>query len=157
MKTLEEQKKVAVADPVGFANAVAAGEVTTTRCGALVVGPDPSSQLSESSNGHQAGSTDSDTDSVGKDSTKAKKFGNLPGPQNVVRAPPINWAKYHIIGDPLDAMHEEQRKRPTPGQPHVDEEPAYTPEHVIAAPYNPWTDKLPETSMRTRSVARKEG
>ena len=156
MKMLEEQKKAALADPAGFANAVAWGEVKTTRSGGLVVGPDPKAQWEEPANGLQNGITDTDEDADNELTRRAAKFEDIPGPQNVVRCPPVNWAKYHIIGDPLDKLHEEQRSRPTPGQPHMDEEPTRAPEHVIAAPYSPWTDRLPESSMRTRSVAKKE-
>ena len=60
----------------------------------------------------------------------------IPVAQDVVRAPPINWEKYHIVGEPLDRMHEEQQKRPTPGQPWSEAREA-----VVAAPYDPLKDK----------------
>lgn len=44
-------------------------------------------------------------------------FPKIPVGQNIARCPPINWAKYHIVGEPLDRMHEEQLKRPTLGTP----------------------------------------
>lgn len=78
----------------------------------------------------------------------------IPVPQNVVRMPPINWAKYHIVGEPLDKMHDEQRRRPSCGKPRLErpvvgegpglgEVPAQrAPEHVLAAPYRPLVDKL---------------
>lgn len=154
MKALEEQKKVALADPEGFANAVAAGKVKTASSGGLFVGPNPDTEHDGSSNDDEEGDTGTETDS--HRATRAMAFRDIPGPQNVVRCPPVNWAKYHVVGEPLDRMHDEQRRRPDPGQPHVDEEPKPAPEHVIAAPYSPWTDKLPETSMRTRSVAKRE-
>jgi len=157
MKTLEEQKKVALADAEGFVDAVTMGRVTTTRSGGLIVGPDPSIELEDLTDGPRSEHEDSggvpDKTAVGR----ATVLMDIPGPQNVVRCPPINWAKYHVVGDPLDKLHDEQRKRPTSGQPHTDEEPTRIAEHVIAAPYSPWTDKLPESSMRTRSVAKKEG
>jgi hypothetical protein len=31
--------------------------------------------------------------------------------------PPINWAKYGVIGDSLDKLHEDQLQHPTPGTP----------------------------------------
>ena len=156
MRTLEEQKKAALADPIGFANAVAAGDVRTTRSGGSVLGPDLDSHWEDSANTVQDNhSTGEDRDDHSMQSVT--KFGDLPGPQNVVRCPPINWAKYHIAGDALDKLHEEQKRRPDPGHPHTDREPTTVPEHVVAAPYNPWTDRLPESSMRTRSVAKKDG
>ncbi|KAH6626046.1 hypothetical protein B0J18DRAFT_423762 [Chaetomium sp. MPI-SDFR-AT-0129] len=41
----------------------------------------------------------------------------LPKPQNIVRAPPINWAQYGIVGESLDKLHAEQLAAPTPGAP----------------------------------------
>lgn len=83
-----------------------------------------------------------------------KDFGDIPSSQNVVRMPPINWAQYHIVGESLDKLHEEQRVRPSPGQPARDEDlrpRERAPESVIAAPYNPWTDKVGTKEGRTRS------
>ena len=157
MKTLQEQKIIATADPEGFARAVAAGELTTTRSGGVIAGPALDLQEQGLKNGDSNAAAKLDGDDSNKQPHKRSNFSDIPGAQNVVRCPPINWAKYHIVGEPLDRLHEEQRRRPTPGEPHVDEEPARAVEHVIAAPYNPWTDKLPETSMRTRSVTKKEG
>jgi hypothetical protein len=71
-------------------------------------------------------------------------FGQFPNPQNVIRCPPINWSKYHIVGEPLDRLHEEQRQRPEPGYVRRDEY-GRPPEHVIAAPYRPFVDKLEPT------------
>lgn len=157
MKTLEEQKKVALADVEGFMDAVAAGQIRTTRSGGLIVGPDASMEMEYPTDGPQGDNNKSKTDSDEKAVARETVSMDIPGPQNVVRCPPINWAKYHIVGDPLEKLHDEQQRRPTPGQPHTDEEPTSTTEHVIAAPYSPWTDRLPESSMRTRSVAKKEG
>lgn len=157
MKALEEQKKVALADVEGFVDAVAAGRVRTTRSGGLIVGPTPSMEWEDSSDGSQGDNKDTGGDLDEEAVESAIGIMDIPGPQNVIRCPPINWAKYHIVGDPLDKLHDEQRRRPTVGQPHIDEEPTRTTEHVIAAPYSPWTDRLPESSMRTRSVAKKEG
>lgn len=156
MKALEEQKKLAVADPEGFADAVAAGHVKTTRSGGLFVGPNPDNKTEDLP---EHGDTDSmDTDDEEQKPTRTKsKFADFPGAQNVVRCPPVNWAKYHIVGEPLDRLHEEQRARPSPGQLHTDDDSGRAPEHVIAAPYNPWVDKLPESSMKTRSLTKKDG
>lgn len=158
MKTLEGQKKVALADVEGFMDAVAAGQLRTTRSGGLIMGPNPSMEWEDPTDGPQGDNNNkSGRESDKKAVARATVSMDIPGPQNVVRCPPVNWAKYHIVGDPLEKLHDEQRRRPTPGQPHMDEEPINTTEHVIAAPYSPWTDRLPESSMRTRSVAKKEG
>ncbi|KAK2069502.1 hypothetical protein P8C59_004081 [Phyllachora maydis] len=43
----------------------------------------------------------------------------LPGPQNVVRCPPVNWAQYGVVGASLDKLHAEQRAAPSLGAPAV--------------------------------------
>jgi hypothetical protein len=69
---------------------------------------------------------------------KDAPFGQIPGPQTVVRMPPINWDKYHVVGESLDALHEQQRRWPgsTPGQGDRGRE------HSVAAPYSPFYDTL---------------
>ncbi|KAF4547598.1 Hypothetical protein D9617_39g039330 [Elsinoe fawcettii] len=44
-----------------------------------------------------------DEDEKMADSSQA--FPPIPEPQHVVRCPPINWEKYHVVGEPLDRMH----------------------------------------------------
>ncbi|RYO79609.1 hypothetical protein DL766_005527 [Monosporascus sp. MC13-8B] len=81
----------------------------------------------------------------------------LPGKQNVVRCPPINWAQYAVVGESLDRLHSEQQRRPAQGAPavvgpdgrfefvaegagagaHVDE-----PYLGVAAPYSPLRDRI---------------
>ena len=155
MKVLEAQKKLAVANPEGFADAVAAGQIKTTRSGAIFVGPHP--DVPEPANGDLRDGVDTDGDEERKRMPQELEFGDFPGAQNVVRCPPINWAKYHIVGESLDKLHEEQRARPAPGQPHTEMESERAVQHVIAAPYDPWSDTLHESSMRTRGPAKKEG
>ena len=104
-------------DPQGFARDLAAGNLsssTTSEEKGLIVG-DFSSDAAEEGQG-QGGD-------------------KIPKPQNVVRMPPINWAKYQIVGEPLDKMHEEQLHRPSCGRPRP-------PEYVLASPYRPLVDEL---------------
>ncbi len=155
METLEQQKKAAVANPEAFAADVGAGKVKTISSNGLVVGSTPEMEHKVCTDDFQDSALDSDSGDE-RPSQTGSKFGNIPGPQNVVRMPPINWAKYHIVGEALDKLHEEQRARPTPGQPRRDHEPSRAPEHVIAAPYSPWTDRVTEPYMRTRSHAKRE-
>ncbi|RYP03542.1 hypothetical protein DL764_005097 [Monosporascus ibericus] len=81
----------------------------------------------------------------------------LPGKQNVVRCPPINWAQYAVVGESLDRLHSEQQRRPAQGAPavvghdgrfefaaegagargHTDE-----PYLGVAAPYSPLRDRV---------------
>ena len=155
MKKLEQQKKAAVANPQDFAADVTKGKVKTISGNGLVVGPTPEVEHKTSPDDFQDSALDSDSDDE-RPLREGPKFENIPGPQNIVRMPPINWAKYHIVGESLDKLHEEQRTRPMPGQPRRNEDLSRAPEHVIAAPYNPWTDKVAEPYMRTRSHARRE-
>ncbi|KAI9694428.1 MAG: hypothetical protein M1822_000044 [Bathelium mastoideum] len=84
----------------------------------------------------------------------------LPEMQNIFRCPPVNWAKYHVVGESLDKLHEEQRKRPTEGEPQADtgleqvlggdvvrgqvDHLGRAPESVIARPYNIFEDGFPK-------------
>lgn len=155
MKNLEQQKKAAVADPERFAADVAKGKVKTISGNGLMVGPALEVEHKTTPDDFQDSALDSDLDDE-RPLQEGPRFENIPGPQNVVRMPPVNWAKYHIVGESLDKLHEEQRARPTPGHPRRNEDLLRAPEHVIAAPYNPWTDKVAEPYMRTRSHARRE-
>ncbi|KIW00962.1 uncharacterized protein PV09_07484 [Verruconis gallopava] len=91
-----------------------------------------------------------------------QEFPRFPMPQNIVRTPAINWAKYGIVGDTLDKMHEEQRTNPTLGEPErlatrssqpttpvvesdqiLEKGPEpKAPRFVMAAPYDPLKDQL---------------
>lgn len=129
-------KEAAAADPEGFARELAAGRLRTEDRGAVIQFSDENEM-----------DIDEDEDDTGNpkqtkgDSPSA--FARIPQPQNVVRMPPINWAKYQVTGEPLDRMHEEQLRRPDPGEPR--REPA--PEHILASPYRPLVDQL-ETHAR---------
>ncbi|KAK6425555.1 hypothetical protein LTR95_016251 [Oleoguttula sp. CCFEE 5521] len=70
--------------------------------------------------------------------TTPVSFPPIPGPQTMVRTPPINWEKYNIVGEGLDSLHEQQRRWPgsAPGQRDKGRE------HVVAAPYSPFADTL---------------
>ena len=147
IKTLQRQKQQAVADPEQFVNGLKSGDIKSAATQALI-GPFEHSQ-------EDAEMIDADTEDNSASRAQSNTFGTIPAPQNVIRCPPINWAKYHVVGESLDKLHDEQRRRPTPGVPNVDYGTTMAPSHVIAAPYRPWADKLPESSMRTRSDAKK--
>ncbi|KAJ5091140.1 hypothetical protein NUU61_006010 [Penicillium alfredii] len=131
IQALDRMKEVAAADPEGFARELAAGRLRTEDHGAVI-------QFSEDDS-MDTGDEDKSEKGADGDVTSGSKFGRIPPPQNVVRMPPINWAKYQVVGEPLDRMHEEQLRRPTSGEPRR-REPA--PEHVLASPYRPLVDKL---------------
>jgi hypothetical protein len=87
-----------------------------------------------------------------EDEGAGEEFPRGPRAQNVFRMPPINWAKYHVVGDALDKLHDEQRTRPTPGQPTTDATASY----VMAAPYDPLRDaNKSEHPMQTRKGTKK--
>ena len=155
LKTLEQQKKVALANPEAFIADVVAGKVKTSSTGIFSAGSDPESQDKEPGIGFAQSPWYSDEDDD-RPQSKTPKSVIIPGPQDIVRTPPINWAKYHIVGKSLDKLHGEQQARPNPGQPRRDEELIRPPEHVIAAPYNPWNDKLTTPPMRTRSFSKRD-
>ena len=147
LKTLEKQKHAAVEDPGEFTKHVVSGRLQTSSTARLpgqIRSPYKPSAQYESISGNS------------ESAANPMAFGDIPSPQNIVRCPPINWAKYHVVGEALDKLHEEQRLRPTSGEVRRDVEPSRSLEHVIAAPYRPWVDKLPESSMRTRSNTKGE-
>lgn len=168
MQTLGRQKEAAVADPEAFARDVAGGRIKA-RGMRGVLGP-----VGEVRDGvdrgrneglHDGGGAEDVGDGEAMDESGDEgdepmaetvgAFGEIPSEQNVVRMPPINWAKYHIVGESLDKLHEEQRSRPVAGQPLRDEDlkpKPRAPEHVIASPYDPWRDRLEAKEKgRTRS------
>lgn len=143
-----------MADPEAFVVDVVAGKLKTSSGNGPLAGPNLGKEYKASPD-LQDPALDSD-EGYERSSQTASKFGTVPGPQNIVRSPPINWAKYHIVGESLDKLHEEQRARPNPGQPRRDDDPLRAPKHVIAKPYSPWADKIPDSPMRTRSVTKKD-
>ncbi len=157
MQTLEEQKSKAMEDPEAFARGVSEGKVKARGVQGIIPTADEQDQTGDSeedvaTGSHQAPDT-------GEECEKYKHFGIIPSAQNVVRMPPVNWAKYHIVGESLDKLHEEQRARPSQGQPLRDEDlrpRERASESVIAAPYNPWVDKVGEKPTRTRSGAKRK-
>ncbi|KAF2859089.1 hypothetical protein K470DRAFT_199211, partial [Piedraia hortae CBS 480.64] len=110
LKTLEEIKFRALNDPGHFKDELIRGRVRESQ---------PSFGL--------------DFQALNQGATPAESttsFANIPGPQNIVRMPYVNWDKYHIVGEGLDRLHEEQRRAPSGTQFNV------------AAPYNPLTDTI---------------
>ena len=80
----------------------------------------------------RTGSEDSDAEE-GDGSSDQPAFPAFPLPQDVVRCPPINWDKYHIVGEPLARMHDAQTGIIDPNGKHT---------NAVAAPYDPAVDKI---------------
>ncbi|KAM3078122.1 hypothetical protein ACMFMG_002576 [Clarireedia jacksonii] len=132
MLALQRIKERALGDPEGFVRSLRGGEVRSE--GMVDESMESSSDEDEEEdetrgNGNDAmedvklesenevrinGQTDFDTRREGANKEKWEK---LPTPQNIVRCPPINWAKYGVVGESLDKMHEDQIRRPSEGFP----------------------------------------
>lgn len=130
IRTLQDAKKVAMENPEQFARDLAAGKLKEKR-------PDFGNLEDEMDDG------------------EPKEELSIPGPQNVVRMPNINWDKYNIMGEPLDAMHEQQRRWPgsLPSQQNKGRE------YSVTAPYSPFYDVLdpqPGHSRNTSDGSRKD-
>ena len=135
IKQLNKMKIAAREDPQAFLDALKSGSLHA---------PPPRATLDlqeDSDSAEEASSTTSDN-----------RFGRIPNPINVVRAPPINWAKYHVVGEALDKLHEEQRQRPTSGPPRSDRD-KQAQQHVVAAPYRPFIDKLEPPNQPAKDEA----
>lgn len=131
IKTLDELKRAAAADPEGFSRELIANNLSSRHDNQFI---DTDIDMEDDDNNEDK------PEDEAEEGTKPK-FAKIPKPQNVVRMPPINWAKYHIVGEPLDKMHEEQRNRPFAGVPRQDSNQR-APEHFVAAPYRPLTDRI---------------
>lgn len=147
---LQQTRDAAVADPTGF--------VTDLQSGKLNDGEPAFNPLAPSfkavNDYHSDDDGQSGPEGAGSRSTaidcSQSKFGTIPRPQNVARCPPINWAKYHVVGDSLDRMHEEQRRKPDPGEPWRQLPRG----EGVLAPYSPFRDHV---GSQASSTARKGG
>ena len=133
IKALDKMKAAALQQPEKFKEDLAAGKLRKPDLLGIVDMDNSDDDMADDSTKAIAG-----LESTSK--ANASQFGKFPNAQNVVRAPPINWDKYHVVGESLDKLHEQQRKRP--GSDDVDEHGRLPPEHVTAAPYHPFVDKL---------------
>ncbi|KAK5117577.1 hypothetical protein LTR62_004999 [Meristemomyces frigidus] len=79
---------------------------------------------------------------------KPPDFTKIPGPQNVVRMPNINWEKYHIVGAALDQLHEQQQRWPGSTFAYAGPEGRGR-EFAVAAPYSPFLDVLGDEARGT--------
>lgn len=115
MVTLQRIKERAMEDPEGFVGSLKEGEQrereeNARKRGRMVVDTESSSdedEDEESEEGQQVNGAQAET----------PKWEALPTPQNVVRCPPVNWAKYGVMGESLDKLHDDQIRRPSQGIP----------------------------------------
>ena len=135
IRNLDRMKQEAMKDPKAFVDDLKAGNLQK------------SAQIESS---FDSGDED-DTDRESKAIESTSKFGTLPTPQNVIRAPPIEWSKYHIAGDALNTMHQVQQRYPGVTEEALARGVQPQP-HEIAAPYRPFADKIeqkPASESRT--------
>ncbi|KAL5116279.1 hypothetical protein ACEQ8H_005837 [Pleosporales sp. CAS-2024a] len=137
LKALAELKTVAVADPHGFVQSMQQKRAHAAQSYADVLTP----TLAGLADAPVAPDAPKDSADVGAPAGPTK-FPPIPQPQNIVRCPPVNWDKYHIVGEPLDKLHEEQQKWPGQSEPPRTQSGARAPPHAIAAPYSPFTDGI---------------
>jgi hypothetical protein len=169
LQTLETIKTQAASSVEAFTHEVRAGRITMGQARAGLLGPEVSNvrpakrsrrEVEESENDDHGTdeSQEEDDEEDGDESMpdeasvdldhQTHQFPSIPGPQNIVRCPPINWSKYHIVGESLDKLHEEQKTRPISGEPSTDrgdskppapsrEPPSRAEEALIAAPLRP--------------------
>lgn len=166
LRTLDALKKQALAEPQRYRQELIAGRLKEQRpdfgsirdvldapeeegdeedevaLGAREEGESPMSGTRNRSSEQARGQDSSARQTAGTDAP----FSRIPGPQDIVRMPPINWDKYHVVGESLDALHEQQRRWPgsLPGQDNRGRE------HSVAAPYSPFYDTL-DQSQNTRN------
>ncbi|KAL6720791.1 hypothetical protein ACLMJK_002716 [Lecanora helva] len=160
MKTLEAQKEKALEDPEGFARSVSKGQIKTRSMDGIVPAADERGDVNSDGDGGDGMDDGGDKQKPkGEGSQNDNSFGTIPSAQNVVRMPPINWAKYHVVGESLDQLHEEQRARPGGRLPSTNEDlrpRERSEESAIAAPYDPWTDRLAAKPPNERGAAKKK-
>lgn len=158
LKTLQELKSAAISDPQGFARSLQAQRKQSSNTNADILTP----TLSNITGGlSKDGGTTAGVGQPGNDrkdsanldlppstNDSTSNFPEIPQPQNVIRCPPVNWAKYHIAGEPLDKMHEEQKQWPGSGEPPRTHQGLRAPPHAVAAPYSPFTDGISEAQTQ---------
>ncbi|XPS70602.1 hypothetical protein M3J09_002810 [Ascochyta lentis] len=147
LKALEELKHAAVQDPHGFMRSLQEQKAQAARAHNDVLTPTLAglTDIAESDDEDTTADQQSGAgrkDSANVDPRAAPKFPAIPQPQNVVRCPPIEWAKYHIVGEPLNKMHDEQKKWPGSSEPPKLANGHRAPPHSVAAPYSPFKDAV---------------
>lgn len=149
LKTLEDLKAAAVSDPQGFVRSIQAQRTQPSKANIDPLSPtllDGSGSLLDSLSGAanegRNGEGRKDSADVASAVDPSTKFAPLPQPQNIIRCPPVNWAKYHVVGESLDKMHKEQRQYPGSVEPQRNQQGTKAPPHAVSAPYSPFTDSV---------------
>lgn len=167
MVTLSKQRDAALQNPRAFAEALRRDEVKmrdTAGTGGLGGFDDCEGDEDARDNGTEIDDDEMSTSPTSPITPSAPlhSFGPIPTPQNVVRTPRINWAKYHIMSKPLENMHKSESQNPTEGTPRTDQDLKQEisrmqglgrqGEAVLTAPYDPWKDELAPKGERPVSL-----
>ncbi|KAK4995658.1 hypothetical protein LTR66_004567 [Elasticomyces elasticus] len=145
MRTLEQIRDQALADPEAFRRDLVAGRLKESNVlhrvrdpatlqhtdvhedpEDAVTGAEPHLQEERLTNSHTREVADSQATSPAftsfattSDSSRPSTsyqlpqsaFPSIPSAQNIVRMPQINWEKYHVLGEALDRLHDEQLEK----------------------------------------------
>ncbi|KAF1911571.1 hypothetical protein BDU57DRAFT_461030 [Ampelomyces quisqualis] len=158
LKALADLKTAAVADPAALVQSIRHGRAQAAQSYQDVLAPTLAG-LADTAPGAEAATKDAqaradarkDSAHLGMGAPSAPHFPAIPQPQNIVRCPPINWEKYHIVGEPLDKLHDEQKKWPGRSEPPRNQSGHRAPSHSIAAPYSPFEDGISRPSSTCHS------
>lgn len=152
IETLQRIKMRALQDPQGFARALFSGEIKT-RSDPLFFPETASDYL-----GEEKAVESSNSNNYPLTQSVFGPWEKLPLQQNIVRSPPINFAKYAVVSESLDKPYNDPVGRPSEGVPQnfgARVEYVETGEvncrHCdigIAAPYNPFRDKISKVGPR---------
>jgi hypothetical protein len=174
LQALQELKHAAVADPHAFVRSLQEQRAQAARAHSDVLTPTlaglidtPAAPLDghgHGDHGDHGGQDDATTTGQRTDARKdsahvdakapCTRFPAIPQPQNIVRCPPVEWAKYHIVGEPLDKMHEEQRKWPGSSEPPRIANGMRAPPHSVTAPYSPFKDGVAKSKAPSPSTSK---
>ena len=152
IKSLEALKRAAVGDPHAFMYEVQAQRLHCSRSSTDPLGP---TFLEIPVDGNAAAGN---LESHGRDgkyaeppavvSVKPPAFPSIPKAQNVIRCPPVNWAKYHVVGEGLDNLHDNQK------QVSISENDLAPTQRSIMCPYSPFIDHASELNpMKTNEIS----
>ncbi|ESZ98560.1 hypothetical protein SBOR_1010 [Sclerotinia borealis F-4128] len=121
MVALQRIKERAVGDPEGFVRSLGERErrekeedMRRKNRKVVVDGDGKSESSSDEDEGSEMEGLQEENGGVAAGDATWEK---LPTPQNIVRCPPVNWAKYGVVGESLDRLHEDQIRRPSEGHP----------------------------------------
>ncbi|KAF7960038.1 hypothetical protein EAE96_001638 [Botrytis aclada] len=117
MVTLQRIKERAMKDPEGFIGSLKEGEQREREENARKRGRMDVDTESSSDEDEDKDEESKEGQQINGAQAENPKWETLPTPQNIVRCPPVNWAKYGIMGESLDRLHADQIREPSQGMP----------------------------------------